>query len=82
MHSMTYTYARLCNPPEALSWKEIGLPPRLICYHSPPIEVGVLSAFKIKKASNIPAINRHRNTTDSFAKLNNVCNAEKLCGRQ
>ena len=24
-------YIPLCNPPEASSWKEIGLPPRLIC---------------------------------------------------
>ena len=47
--------ARLCDPPEALSWKEIGLPPRLNCYKSPPIEVGVLSPFKIKKSAHIQA---------------------------
>ena len=27
-----YSSAHLCNPPEALSWKEIGLPPRWICF--------------------------------------------------
>ena len=43
------TSAHLCNPPEALSWKEIGLPPRHICRNSPPIEVGVISSFKIKR---------------------------------
>ena len=42
--------ARLCDPPEALSWKEIGLPPRRNCRNSPPIEVGVSSSFKMNSS--------------------------------
>ena len=45
LHSST---DHACDPPEALSWKEIGLPPRRNCHNSPPMEVGVLSSFKIK----------------------------------
>ena len=40
-----------CDPPEALSWKEIGLPPRRNCCNSPPIEVGVSSSFKMNRSS-------------------------------
>ena len=38
-----------CDPPEALSWKEIGLPPRRNCRNSPPKEVGVSSSFKMNQ---------------------------------
>ena len=51
LHSST---DHACDPPEALSWKEIGLPPRRNCHNSPPIEVGVLSSFKIKWILHIP----------------------------
>ena len=54
MLRMTNTSARLCNPPEALSWKEIGLPPRRVCFLLAPIEVGVLSSYKIKNKKSGP----------------------------
>ena len=36
-----------CDPPEALSGKKIGLPPRQNCRNPPPIKAGVSSFFKI-----------------------------------